>query len=452
MLRRLLDVCMYLAAIAVLGVGGFGVYGALATSTPGSQGGAERHGLALPSLTEMFSPQPFGGKERVTIMLVGSDDRANSGSLDRAKGPGRADTLMVMFLNPKTHRLALLSFPRDLRVNIPGHHADKVNHAYHFGGVPLTRQTVEGFLGIKTDYYARCDFQSFLKCAEMLGGCDLEVPDVEGKGRGMNYDDNWGNLHIHLRPGYQHLTGEQCMGFVRYRHGDSDFNRTQRQQQFLKAMFEQKLKVQNLPALTRAAGFMLHAVDTDLDWRSAADLTRALKQTPSENLFAATIPMKDAMLGGVYFAMPQEARVHELLAEVDEHLSSQPAKPCSYVLTNGTGKPQLATDAVSMLKLKGFDVAKNATARETKRTQVLYQAKEHATAVRIANILRVPSADVLPTPGTGDARAPITVVLGKDFYGAAGPPPAAAAKAAPGVKAKPNPFAPKKKAVSHGAG
>ena len=244
------------------------------------------------------------------------------------------------------------------------------------------------------------------------------------------------------------------MGFVRYRHGDSDYNRTQRQQQFLKAMFEQKLKVQNLPTLTRAGGFMLRAIDTDLDWRSAADLTRALKQTPSENLFAATIPMKDAMIGGVYFAVPQEARLHELLAEIDEHLSSQPAKPCSYVLTNGTGKPQLATDAISMLKRKGFDVARNATPRQpAKQTQVLYQSKQHATAVRIANILRVPSADVQPTPSTSDPRSPIEIVLGRDFYGTAGPPPAAAAKAAPGVKPKPNPFAPHKKkpAVRHGA-
>jgi hypothetical protein len=182
------------------------------------------------------------------------------------------------------------------------------------------------------------------------------------------------------------------------------------------------------------------------------DLTRSLKQTPMDNIMTATIPMKDAMIGGVYYAMPQLARLHDLFAAIDQHLSSEPAKPCQVVLVNRTGKTQLASDAAQMLQTKGFQIAKTTEAKGTaKRSQVLFEEKQYATASRVSTILRVEGADVEPTQKTEDPRAPIQVVLGRDFYGQAGPPKAAPAKAAPGVKPKPNPFAPRKKKAAASA-
>ena len=69
----------------------------------------------------------------------------------------------------------------------------------------MARKVIERELGIKFDYYAKIDLKNFVKVVDMLGGVDIDVPDYEGGGRGMNYDDNWGQLHIHLKPGLQHL-------------------------------------------------------------------------------------------------------------------------------------------------------------------------------------------------------------------------------------------------------
>ena len=79
-------------------------------------------------------PPPFPGKQLVRYVLIGADDRPGL--------PGRSDTLMVLSVNPAIPRAAILSIPRDLYVDIPGHRANKINHAYNYGKAPLTRRTV----------------------------------------------------------------------------------------------------------------------------------------------------------------------------------------------------------------------------------------------------------------------------------------------------------------------
>jgi LCP family protein required for cell wall assembly len=200
---RVTDVAICALAV-VLAVLGAQAAGPLARSL-WSEGGAFQ---ALVRKTP-----PFGGRERVRILLIGADQRRGD--------VGRSDTLLLLSLNPRTHRLALLGLPRDLGVEVPGHGATKINHAYAYGGPALTRRTVEEFLHLKVDYHAVAFFEGFVAAVDALGGVTVDVPDVEGHGRGMNYDDHAGNLHIHLKPGTQHLNGRQALGFVRYRKSNT---------------------------------------------------------------------------------------------------------------------------------------------------------------------------------------------------------------------------------------
>src|SRR5664279_848847 len=112
------------AAVGTLGTGALALYG---------HGGAK--GDTAPSVGSVLRPlpPPFPGVDRMRIMLVGADER---------KGDvGRSDTLMILQVNPTLQRATLLSLPRDLRVEIPGHGADKINAAYAFGGPELAKQT-----------------------------------------------------------------------------------------------------------------------------------------------------------------------------------------------------------------------------------------------------------------------------------------------------------------------
>jgi len=221
---------IYILAVAVVGAVAVVAHD---TTSPKGANAAPSQGSVLAPL-----PPPFPGVERLRIMLIGADER---------KGDvGRSDTLMILQVNPGLRRATLLSLPRDLRVEIPGHGHEKINAAFALGGPELSKQTVEQFLGIPLDGYVKINIEGFVKAVDTLGGVDLNVEDVEGKGRGMNYDCPGDGLVIHLFPGPQHLTGYKAMGYVRYRHsnlrgqGGTDFDRTKRQRKLLRARVAQK--------------------------------------------------------------------------------------------------------------------------------------------------------------------------------------------------------------------
>lgn len=392
-------VVAFLAA-AVVAVGAVGCYDSIA-----NPGVATRNGSCHPSLIHPL-PEPFGGADVVRILLIGSDTRPHD--------KGRADTIIVLVLNPRLHRAALISIPRDLRVHIPGHGVDKVNHSYAYGGPELTRRTVELLLGLEIPFYVHCDFDTFVKAVDILDGVDVEVPDVEGHGRGMNYDDNWGNLHIHLKPGWHHLNGYEAMGFVRYRHGDSDFMRTRRQQQFVRAVLEQKVKMENLPALLRAGSYVLRRLDTNVSWRDAVDLLRVAKAMTPADLMTETLPVRDTRIAGIYYAELLEEKFHELMTQVDAHLRGAPVNQPPVVVLNGSGIRGAASAAAKRLESLGWAIARtgNAQSSNVPRCRVEYPEGSRDLAEKLALDLGQHDVEIVQSP---PGQAEIHVIIGQDF-------------------------------------
>lgn len=371
-------------AVLVMTVGVIGCHDSITHPAAGSRSISADY---QPTLTHPL-PEPFAGRSIVRVLLMGSDTRPHD--------VGRADTLMVLMVNPKIPRAAIVSIPRDLRVPIPGHGVDKINHSYAFGGVELTRQTVEDLFGVDIPYYVRCDFDTFVKAVDLLGGIEVEVADVEGKGRGMNYDDNWGNLHIHLTPGRHHLNGYEAMGFVRYRHGDSDLNRTKRQQEFLRALMAQKLKVANLPSLLRAASYVIKNLDTNVTWREAVDFLRLAKALDPDDLLTETIPIYDTRIGGIYYAGLQESGFRELIAQVNAHLSGSGGSQVAVAVLNGSGIAGIASQTAAALEAAGWVISEtgNADRYNYEKSRIEYPAGERATAEKLAQDLGAPEPDL----------------------------------------------------------
>jgi LCP family protein required for cell wall assembly len=405
-MRASLDYLIYVCAFAVIGIGCLGAYDAITYPAPADvapDDGTERAPGPLQVL-----PPPFPDKRYVTVLIVGADERKDD--------VGRSDTMIVLFLNPRRSQAALLSIPRDLQVRIPGRGLDKMCHSYSLGGVELTQRTVEQLLDLELDYYAKADFRGFIEVVDMLGGVDIEVPDVEGRGRGMNYDDRADGLHIHLKPGLQQLDGQQAIGFVRYRHGDSDFKRSERQQQFLKAIAEQKLRFANMLQLLKVAPKALECIETDLEWREAVHLARALKQLSADNLLAAQIPARGRMTGGVWYAVASESDIHATLDEIYTHLDSMPARPCPLEVLNGSGKTGVAAAAGSLLSAKGFEVTDtgNADSFDYERTVIEHPRGKENTARMVQRILGCGEATERETDADDEA-ATIRVIMGADF-------------------------------------
>jgi len=173
-----------------------------------------------------------------TIALLGSDRRAQ----DVVEGtPARSDTIMLVRLDPDKGQTAVMSIPRDLRVEIPGVGRDKINRAFEEGGPSLTVRTLREALGIRVHHVVVVRFGAFAKAVNELGCVYVDVDqdyfnDRTGPG---GYDD------IDIDAGYQKLCGQDSLDFVRYRHTDNDFVRAARQQEYL-AQAKQQIGVANL--------------------------------------------------------------------------------------------------------------------------------------------------------------------------------------------------------------
>jgi LCP family protein required for cell wall assembly len=192
--------------------------------------------------------------DKAAIALVIGYDRRYG----EAEGtPSRSDTLMLLRADPQTKAISMLSFPRDMIVEIqcPGSvYRSKINAAYATCGAKGALDTVRTLTGLPINYLITVNFRGFKKIVNTLDGVWVDVDR-------RYYNDNggvslgYGFAKINLQPGYQRLTGGAALDFVRFRHTDSDFHRVARQQLFVTAMKEQFRKsfsVTKVPSLVGA--------------------------------------------------------------------------------------------------------------------------------------------------------------------------------------------------------
>jgi LCP family protein required for cell wall assembly len=175
----------------------------------------------------ILSDVPSSGAQ--TIMILGSDKRNQeiSGKF------GLSDTTMLLRLDPDRNAIALLSLPRDLKVDIPGYGTSKLNDAYAYGGPKLTLQTVKQLTGLPINHLVNVDFTGFARAVNAIGCVYVDVDQRYFHQNGP-YSSESDYAEINLQPGYQALCGFDALSFVRYRHTDNDIVRAARQQAFLR--------------------------------------------------------------------------------------------------------------------------------------------------------------------------------------------------------------------------
>lgn len=250
------------------------------------------------------------------IMIMGVDQRQDD--------CGRSDTLMVAQVDKDKENATLLSVPRDTRVKIEGHGYDKINHAYAFGGEKLTQKTLEDVLGINMDYYIMIDTKAFERVINILDGIDI---DVEKR---MYYEDPWddnGGLVIDLFPGMQHLDGARAIQYVRYRDGEGDIGRINRQQHFMRAVLEKVMTPQILPKLPEIIKEIRSSVETNMPLEEMLSLVTILPEIKSKGLSSEMLPGCPAYLDDVSYWLPDILGVRKIVAsQVGEELTGDALK------------------------------------------------------------------------------------------------------------------------------
>jgi LCP family protein required for cell wall assembly len=171
----------------------------------------------------------------VNILLIGADQME--------QGAQRSDSMMLFSFDKKTKTVHLVSFLRDLYLEIPTLGKDKLNASFSNGGAALTMQTLENNFRIKIDKYIMTDFNKFSAIIDKMGGIDLNMSQEEA-----DYMNKI--MHSNCVKGNNHLNGSLALYYSRMRYLDSDFGRTSRQRQVIETMLA-KMKKQNVVELTK---------------------------------------------------------------------------------------------------------------------------------------------------------------------------------------------------------
>lgn len=252
MKRKWLKYTMLLLSIGVLGIVSYYTYSIIQFSNHISTAvkPAEETDTAHNEVVEI---PKWEGKERINILLIGGDSRGDDA--------GRSDTMLVASIDPVTKRAHLFSLLRDTYVEIPGHGKGRLNSAFAYGGIELTRQTIGDLLDLPIHKYVYTDFVGFIALVDSLGGVDIEVEKdmyYTSKADKHMYD-------IDLKQGLQHLDGKMALQYVRFRHdAKSDFARTERQRIL---MTEVAKKMQTTNSLIKLPGILdsiAPYIETDL--------------------------------------------------------------------------------------------------------------------------------------------------------------------------------------------
>lgn len=199
-------VALFTYSIVAFGVGNF----------------AAKHDSSMPAIeTQEFSGAASDDGTK-NILLLGSDTRDNVS--------GRSDSMMVLQVDGKG-KPKLVSFMRDMYVDIPGVGQNKLNAAYAYGGADLVRQTLKENFGIDCRYYAMVDFQTFEKGVDALFPNGVKI-DAE--------KDMSSYIDEPISKGEQRMNGHTLLNYARFRMDEEgDFGRVRRQQQVMTSVFSQ---------------------------------------------------------------------------------------------------------------------------------------------------------------------------------------------------------------------
>jgi polyisoprenyl-teichoic acid--peptidoglycan teichoic acid transferase len=229
-----------------------------------------------------------------TLMILGSDRRPK-GNTEGAAG-GRSDTIILMRLDPSKKATAMMSLPRDLKVQIPGHGTDKINAAYDLGGPRLTLKTVKRLTGLSINHVINIDFSGFYEGVNAIG---CVYADVDRR----YYNNTAAFAYINVPAGYQRMCGRKALQYVRYRHTDTDLIRSARQQDFLR-QGKQQIGVGGLVA-KRDKLINIFGKYTTSDIRGRSEVLRLLKLA----VFSVGQPIREIHFQGQITAGSEEQNI-----------------------------------------------------------------------------------------------------------------------------------------------
>ena len=384
------------------------------------------------------------GEFQVLLMGVSTDQ----------EGVALTDTIIVASYNPNTQKAVLLSIPRDSFTGTNTKRAvasDKINAIYNVTRNPMkTLEAVNELTGLDLQYYAIVQTEALIELVDAIGPIEYYVPTD------MNYDDTSQDLHIHFEEGLQQIDGQAAEELLRFRknndgtsfpseYGDNDIGRMRNQREFITAVVEQTVKLENITKLGSILDIASRNLITNLNFDVLKDYLPYAVEFSTENLQTASLPgsVPDlSQTNGVSIFVVDKEETEQLIKELfyPEELTEEGTTDGNTINTasnttsttsgsstttsnsnikievlNGTSDGKVLQEVVSKLKEEGYNVSRTGTTTSTSKTVIAN--KKDVSATTMNNIKETVGAGTISDSSSGgsSSKVDVTIIIGKDY-------------------------------------
>ena len=251
---------------------------------------------------------PFGLR-RQNILFLGVDASGNPNDLWTGT---RTDTIILVNIDPRTKSVNALSIPRDSKVYLPGDNGvNKINAAHAIGGIEMTKKTIEDTLGVHIDKYIMVHDNAVKEIVDAMDGLDIYIE------KPMHYNDYSGNLHINFTKGNHHLTGQEAVEYLRFRHDAlGDIGRTQRQQWLLRSLLTQLKKPSTISKIPDIVSVAKKYVKTDMSFYEMSQYAALVKHIDMDKIEIAMLPGAPNQKGYISYWILDPEKTQEVINRV----------------------------------------------------------------------------------------------------------------------------------------
>ncbi|HAZ29059.1 MAG TPA: hypothetical protein DCY48_04805 [Candidatus Magasanikbacteria bacterium] len=391
--------------------------------------------------------EPLEGQrsDRINMLLTGMGGPGHD-------GPFLTDTIMVVSVKPSTKQVAMISIPRDLGIEIPGHGWKKINAANAIGeaqkknlGGAYAAQVIQEAFNTDIHYYVRIDFAAFEEIIDELDGIKIDVEN--GFTDPMYPAENEEYQTVTFAKGVETMNGKRALIFARSRHGNngegSDFARAKRQQKVLLALKEKALTFNTLTNPVHVHN-ILKSLDkhltTNMEFSDIIAMMKLAKELDTSHIITTVLDngtdgylVNGTSPDGAFILQPKTGNFDEINSLMEhifdqETLTTENSTPVqdpptyqdtNIEIQNGTWQAGLAARAAKYIQDKGFFVAAigNTAVRPQGKSAIIYVKKGPPPEAlkALQETLKIPIIEHLPESESATTTADILVILGDDY-------------------------------------
>ncbi len=389
--------------------------------------------IVLPFVTYYFLNQSrlfsfLVNNKRINILIVGCDE---------LKYSKHADVIMILSYSPITRFLDVISLPRDtivtrkvLRKALPNLYIKKkrkINEIYAYvfkrkkdehKACETLKTLISSMLNFPIEFYLQIDYKGFKNLVNTIRGIKVKID------RRMDYDDNWGNLHIHFKPGIYTLNGQSALEYIRYRdkiYGDQD--RIDRQQKLLYLILKKLSNPSVVIKLFDVVEIMKNNIFSNLNLTDIFVLSNELRNLRKKKIRFQTLPGESEYIKGIYYWKLDEKQVEDIIdvisksdkmyESLEKVVRIKFVPPIKIEIWNASNYKKAAYKLQLALREYGLDTVRWGNYGVLKHyTMVIDRTGDYQTAYKVASLIGCRN---VKTKIDQSKLVNLSIVIGKDF-------------------------------------